>query len=293
MLHRIVGEHITLVAQPERNLPLANADIGMIEQVLLNLVVNARDAMPRGGQLTIVTGQTTLTAPKQSNGFDVQPGTYVWVSVSDTGSGIASEHLPHIFEPFFTTKDVGRGTGLGLATAYGIIRQHHGFIDVESELNRGSTLRFYLPSTTATLPDRPAPPPEDDDLPVGTETLLVVEDELALRNLVVTLLESCGYTVLHASSGVAALEVWAAQRDRIQLLITDIVMPGGVSGRELAQQIRADVPTLPVVYTSGYSPDLTGAGEPLVDGINYLQKPYQPVKLARIVRTRLDHARRS
>jgi len=293
MLHRTVGEHISFVAQPERSLPLVNADVGMIEQVLLNLVVNARDAMPGGGQLTIVTGHARVTEPKLRHGFDVQPGDYAFVSVSDTGSGIAPVHLPHIFEPFFTTKDIGRGTGLGLATAYGIVRQHNGWIEVTSEPGRGSTFCFYLPTTAQLLTqDRPRTGAVDEDLPSGTETILVVEDEAALRNLIVGLLETCGYTVLHTGSGVSALELWKTARERIQLLLTDVVMPGGVNGRDLAERLRADATDLPVLYTSGYSPDLTGAGERLVEGVNFLQKPYQPATLARAVRDLLDQVRR-
>ena len=293
MLQRVVGEHIVLVAQAGRDLPLVSADIGMLEQVLLNLVINARDAMPAGGQLTIVTGHTVLDAPQRPHGFEVSPGAYVWVSVSDTGSGISSEHLPHIFEPFFTTKDVGRGTGLGLATAYGIVRQHRGWIEVTSEADHGSRFTFYLPATNEARTDqKPAAAAVDVALPRGTETILVVEDERALRNLVVSVPESCGYTVLGAASGAAALDVWRDSASRVQLVLTDIVMPGGITGRELAQRLRADAPRLPVVYMSGYSPEITGGDEPLVEGVNFLQKPYEPGKLAATVRARLDQARR-
>jgi PAS domain S-box-containing protein len=291
MLRRVLGEDIALVAQCQPRLPLVAADINLLEQVILNLVVNARDAMPRGGQLTIVTGSAELAEATQKSGFEVAAGTYVWVSVSDTGTGIATEHLPHLFEPFFTTKKVGRGTGLGLATAYGIVRQHRGWIEVDSELGRGTSFRLFIPATEGVASQPVDTTSAEDELPSGTETVLVVEDEHALRDLVVSLLASCGYTVLHAGSGIAALELWKQHASRIQLVLTDVVMPGGVSGRELAERLRAERPDLPVVYTSGYSPDLTGSGEALVEGVNFLQKPYQPAALARAVRNCLDRAR--
>jgi CheY-like chemotaxis protein len=212
----------------------------------------------------------------------------VFVAVSDTGGGIAKDMLPHIFEPFFTTKDVGKGTGLGLATVYGIIRQHQGWIDVASEVGRGTTFCFYLPVTNARPPDDAARLGDDEELPRGNETLLVVEDEDALRQLVVGVLGNCGYTVIAARSGVEALELWPELMTSVHLLLTDLVMPGGVTGRELAERLREDVPNLRVVYTSGYTAAQSGASEPLVEGSNFLQKPYQPDTLARIVRAALD-----
>jgi CheY-like chemotaxis protein len=256
--------------------------------VLLNLAVNARDAMPSGGQLTIATGEKTVHDAQCAHGFDIVPGPHVFVSVSDTGVGIPPAMLPHIFEPFFTTKDVGKGSGLGLATVYGIVHQHHGWIDVASQPGRGTTFCFYLPVTAAQRSDIDLRARADAELPRGNETLLVVEDEDALRNLVVGLLEKCGYTVLAARSGVAALELWPQIRDRVQLVLTDIVMPGGVTGRELADRLVADAPALRVLYTSGYNTVQVGSGEPLVDGENFLPKPYQPDQLARIVRSALD-----
>jgi PAS domain S-box-containing protein len=287
MLQRALGEHITLTAHCSTQLPLVKADVGMLEQVLLNLAVNARDAMPNGGQLTIATGERELRDVPQA-GFDVTPGPHVFVAVSDSGAGIAKELLPHIFEPFFTTKDVGKGTGLGLATVYGIVRQHQGWIDVASEPGRGTTFCFYLPVTSARPVEEELSMSAGEDLPRGTETLFVVEDEDALRQLVVTVLEACGYTVIAAHSGVNALELWPEYASRVQLLLTDLVMPGGVTGRELAERLRKDKPDLRVVYTSGYTATQSGTGEPLVEGANFLQKPYQPDMLARIVRAALD-----
>jgi PAS domain S-box-containing protein len=290
MLQRALGEDITLSAHYSTQLPLVQVDVGMIEQVLLNLAVNARDAMPSGGQLTIATGEKVVHDPRRSHGFDVVPGPHVFVSVSDTGIGIPAAMLPHIFEPFFTTKDVGKGSGLGLATVYGIIRQHHGWIDVASQPGRGTTFCFYLPITAAQPSDVDTHVHDDAELPSGTETLLVVEDEDALRNLVVGLLEKCGYTVLAARSGVHALEMWPQIRDRVQLVLTDIVMPGGVTGRELAGRFAADAPGLRVLYTSGYHTAQVTSGDPLVEGQNFLPKPYQPEQLAHIVRNALDRS---
>jgi PAS domain S-box-containing protein len=288
MLQRAIGEDITLTAHCSTQLPLVMADVGMLEQVLLNLAVNARDAMPTGGALSIATGEKVIRESESLRGFDVTPGPHVFVAVTDTGVGIDKGLLPHIFEPFFTTKDVGKGSGLGLATVYGIIRQHQGWIDVASEPGRGTTICFYLPVTNARPVEQQVRIGDDQELPRGTETLFVVEDEDALRQLVVTVLEQCGYTVIAARSGVEAIELWPQLTNRVQLLLTDLVMPGGVTGRELAERLRRDMPALRVVYTSGYMAAQSGSGEKLVEGNNFLQKPYQPDTLARIVRAALD-----
>ncbi|HEY5927113.1 MAG TPA: ATP-binding protein [Kofleriaceae bacterium] len=284
MLQRALGEDVALVEHLSTNLPPVKADVGMLEQVLLNLAVNARDAMRAGGQLTIATGEKLIAEPRSGS----LPAQHVFVSVSDTGTGIAVDQLPHIFEPFFTTKDVGKGSGLGLATVYGIVRQHQGWIDVASEPEHGTTFCFFLPATRPSHVEHDTKPSVDPELPRGTETLLVVEDEDALRQLVVNVLEACGYTVFAASSGVQAIELWPVLRDQVQLLLTDLVMPGGVTGRELAERLRKDLPALRVVYTSGYAAAQAGTGEPLVEGQNFLAKPYQPELLARIVRGVLD-----
>jgi CheY-like chemotaxis protein len=195
-----------------------------------------------------------------------------------------------LFEPFFTTKPVGQGTGLGLATVYGIVRQHQGWIDVASVPGRGTTFNFYLPVTTVRPSEEHLRDGEDADLPHGSETLLVVEDEDALRQLVVGLLEKCGYTVYAARSGADALALWPTLDRRVDLLLTDLVMPGGINGRELADRLRASAPALRVVYTSGYIALPANGGEPLVEGTNFLQKPYQPDTLAEIVRSMLDRS---
>jgi PAS domain S-box-containing protein len=287
MLQRILGEDIALRSDYSPNLPLVFADAGMIEQVFLNLAVNARDAMPRGGRLMITTASKTVDQeyPRQNPAAD--PGDFVCLSVTDTGCGIAPNNLSRIFEPFFTTKEAGKGTGLGLATVYAIVKQHCGWIEVDSRVNEGTTFRIYLPAAkdtnakqraTAVIPA----------LPQGNEVILVVEDEQAVRLLVGNLLQRCGYTALLAVSGVEALNHWEQHKDKIQLLLTDMVLPDGMMGRELAEKLKGEKPRLKVVYTSGYSANVVGKGPALVEGVNFLQKPYHPQKLAQTVRDCLD-----
>jgi two-component system, cell cycle sensor histidine kinase and response regulator CckA len=286
MLQRILGEDIALQTNYAPKMAIIWADVGMIEQVLLNLVINSRDAMPEGGRLTISTGTETLDAAQAQQHPDGTPGRYVWLAVSDTGCGIPPENLTRIFEPFFTTKEVGKGTGLGLATVYGIVKQHRGWVQVGSELNQGTTFRIYFPAVMGERAEAKAPAVAAP-LPRGTETLLVVEDDLPLRLLVSNLLQRCGYTVLQAESGKAALSLWREHRDRIHLLFTDLVMPDGMTGRQLAEQLRSEKPLLRIIYTSGYSTEV-GKGLSLSEGVNFLQKPYPSAKLARTVRDCLD-----
>jgi CheY-like chemotaxis protein len=209
--------------------------------------------------------------------------------VQDSGSGIPPEVLPRIFEPFFTTKDVGKGTGLGLATVHGIVQQHQGWTEVASTVGVGTTFRLYFPASPHARPQVEAPAAEK---PVqgGHETILLVEDEPPVQRLACEVLERQGYRVLRASSGVAALEVWKAHGAAIDLLLTDVVMPGGLSGRRLADQLRAERPSLRVVFTSGYSPDVAGRDLERRNGVRFLAKPYPPLTLARLVRECLDEA---
>jgi two-component system, cell cycle sensor histidine kinase and response regulator CckA len=286
MLQRILGEDIVLHAEYDPKIGAVSADAGMIEQVLLNLAVNSRDAMPKGGQLLIATSQEKLGANHPQMPVDMAPGTYVCLKVTDTGCGIAPEVLPHIFEPFFTTKATGKGTGLGLATVYGIIQQHHGWVTVISEPGRGATFYVYLPvAAGAPAQVEAANPPK---LPRGTETILLTEDEPAVRALASNILRRCGYTILPAESGVAALEIWREYRDNIQLLLTDIIMPDGITGYDLAQQLKLERPQLKVIYTSGYTGDILSRYPTLIRDYCFLQKPYQPYRLAQTVRDCLD-----
>jgi PAS domain S-box-containing protein len=285
MLNRILGEDIDVEFHYAPRPAYVRADPGMIEQVLLNLVVNARDAMPLGGHLSVETSLVDGAADSRRPARPI--GTWVCLRVTDTGSGIAGEHLPHIFEPFFTTKDVGKGTGLGLATTYGIAQQHGGWIEVESEVARGTTFRVFFPHVSVAAAEAPAPaalPPP----PRGNETILVVEDEDGVRALVIKVLGDLGYRLLQAQSGPRAIEVWREHGPAIDLLITDIVMPDGMNGIELAERLRRTRPSLKVIFTSGYLADVSRDAIPARETDVYLAKPFSLPELARLVRRTLD-----
>ena len=287
MLRRIVGEDVQIQMSCSPHPLWLHADPGMIDQVLLNLAVNSRDAMPQGGRLIIETSAVIFddsTAPQHPG---ARPGEFVCLSVTDTGSGIAAEVLPKIFDPFFTTKDVGKGTGLGLATVFSVAQQHQGWVQVYSEAGHGATFRVYLPrlEPVAAATDAPAGAPV---LAGGTETILLVEDEPAFRTLVRSLLTRLGYRVLEAPTGVLALKIWREHRHEIRLLFTDLIMPDGMNGRELAARLLQEAPQLKVIYTSGYSAEVAGPDFPLHEGGNYLAKPFQAAALAHTVRRRLD-----
>jgi two-component system cell cycle sensor histidine kinase/response regulator CckA len=289
MLKRIIGEHIQLQCLCEPGLPMVLADAGMLEQVLVNLVVNARDAMPRGGQLVIGTGLVLLDPIQARHHDEARPGRFITLTVADKGTGIAPEHLPHIFEPFFTTKEVGKGTGLGLATVYGIVKQHQGWIDVSTKIGHGTRFTLFLPAIEA----QAAPARENKDTPKpagGKETILLVEDEDSVRLLTRRLLEKFGYTVHEASSGRSALELCRSRSPQIDLLLTDIIMPGGITGRELAEQLREANPKLKVIFTSGYSGDVLGHATEFVRQINsrFVAKPCSPQLLLETIRQYLD-----
>lgn len=286
MLQRVMGEDIALEVIHGPGLPTIYGDTGMLEQVLMNLAVNARDAMPRGGKFTLATSVHRFADSAALVNPEARAGEFVCLSVSDTGCGMDVITLNRIFEPFFSTKEVGKGTGLGLATAYGIIKQHHGWIEVESQLGAGTTFRIYLPSSIPTAQPAPATPAQK--VKGGHETILVVEDEDPLRELVTEILKLYGYQVISAESGVHALKLWPEHKNEIDLLLTDMVMPLGVSGRELAERLQADAPGLKVIYTSGYSPGMAGKDLALLEGFNFLAKPYPPARLAEVVRECLD-----
>jgi signal transduction histidine kinase len=288
MLRRLVREDIEMRTVLAADLGSVRADRTQIEQVILNLVVNARDAMPDGGKLTIETCNVSLDASYASRHQTVEAGHYVSLAVSDTGAGIAPENLARIFEPFFTTKELGKGTGLGLSMVYGIVKQSGGNIWVYSEPGRGTSFKVYLPLVTA-----PADSLALESAPVsshrGAETLLVVEDDEQVRELASEALSAAGYSVLVADTPQAAISIYRDHAARIDLLLTDVVMPG-IGGRELAKQLTAIRPDLRVLYMSGYTPQaILHHGELEADTF-FVQKPFTPSSLAAKIREVLDHA---
>ncbi len=288
MLRIVLGEAIAVGLELAESLPAVDADEGMMEQVLMNLAVNSRDAMPRGGKITISTLERDVDDRYARGMREARAGHFVTIRVSDTGTGMNSETLAHIFEPFFTTKDIGKGTGLGLATVYGIVKQHHGWIEVETREGEGTTFTILLPPSAAPA-DSSKPRNEIHEMPQGTETILVVEDEEPLRILVTKVLCEAGYTVFAAGTGAEAMEIWRRHHNSIDLLLSDIMMPEGMSGRELADRILAEDPGLRVMFTSGYPIEALGGGvgkSPYC----FLQKPYDSFTLAQAVRECLDSA---
>jgi PAS domain S-box-containing protein len=287
MLNRVIGEDIELVMIPGSELGAVKADPGQIEQVIMNLAVNARDAMPRGGKLTIETANVVLDESYARLHAPLEPGEYVMLAISDTGAGMDTETQSRIFEPFFTTKGT-KGTGLGLSTVYGIIKQSEGFIWVYSEPGKGSTFKIYLPRISAAgqaLSIQPTTAPVKSQ--AAHETILVVEDESKLRRLVRLALQQEGYNVLEASDGAAAIRVAQTYPGPIHLLLTDVVMPG-MNGRELAQNISPLRPETRVLYMSGYTENVIGHNGMLEEGVNLLQKPFSLPALKAKVREVLD-----
>jgi len=293
MLPHVLTPIIKVDAHAPTNLPLVNADGAMLETLLMNLAVNARDAMPEGGTLTITAEAVTIGPAEVSSQPEAREGEFVRLSVIDTGTGIPAELLPRIFEPFFTTKPVGKGTGLGLATVYGIVKQHLGWVEVQSQINHGTAFHVFLPVFGVEQPNQ-APPPEAPTKPATErETILVVDDEPDLRDLVSQVLESGGYRVLAAASGEEAIQQWAKRQGDVQLLLTDMVMPDGLTGRMLADRLRSEDPRLRVIYTSGYTAGVPGTALANVEEQNFLAKPYRPATLLQVVRDCLDQPCRS
>lgn len=288
MLHRLIGEDISLNFHPAPGRVSVWADRGMIEQVLLNLAVNSRDAMPEGGRLDVELTCLAVDATRAASQA-VTAGDFVCLTVRDTGCGIAPEHLPHLFEPFYTTKAVGKGTGLGLATVHGIVEQHHGWVEIESQPGKGTVCHVYLPKLTEAK-ETNAAVSAPRELRGGSETILVVEDDPTLRALAVRLLEQYGYRVFEASNGVVAAELWRRQGGAIDLLLTDVIMPGGVSGEKLAEQLLGEKPQLKVIFMSGYPGGVASRGVILASGMSFLQKPFASTKLIQSVRDCLDQA---
>ena len=286
LLRRLIGEDIDLVTATEPGLGRVRADPGQLEQVVLNLAVNARDAMPRGGRLTVETANAELDEAYARQQADVHPGPYVILAVSDTGVGMDAETRAHLFEPFFTTKGVGEGTGLGLATVYGIVKQSGGHITAYSEVGRGTTIKIYLPRVDAASEVRGAEP-EPVVLRRGSETVLLVEDDEAVRELTCEVLEMHGYTVLAVADAGEAPRVLEGASRPIHLLVTDVVMPR-LSGRELTERLRSLRPGLKVLYISGYAGTAVVHHGVLDPGTPFLQKPFTPDALLRSVRKVLD-----
>ncbi len=286
LLRRLLGEDISIHTHLEPTLGRIKADRGQLEQVIMNLAINARDAMPGGGQLTLETANVTLDELYTRQKVEVEAGNYVLLAISDSGIGMSQETVSHIFEPFFTTKEQGKGTGLGLATVHGIIKQSGGHINVYSELGQGTTFKIYLPPFQEVAPGSVAAP-SLDALPRGVETILVVEDEARVRELVSRVLRSSGYTVLEATNGPEALRLYTHQNGSIQLLLTDVVMPG-MNGRVLADHLKAGQPGLKVIFMSGYTDDAIIHHGVLDAGAIFIQKPFTTDMLIRRVRETLD-----
>ena len=269
-LSRLIGEEIRLTFLPSTSLWRVKIDPSQADQILMNLAVNARDAMPGGGDLTIMTGNALISEADCDYRLDAKPGDYTCLTVRDTGTGMDVELVKRIFEPFFTTKDVGKGTGLGLATVYGIVTQNGGFIDVESEPGKGTTFRIYLPR----LPDEPEleTPVVADEVLIGSGTILMVEDDDMMRVMATQMLEKIGYQVIPAEDPRRAISI-CQEGLPIDLVITDVVMPG-MNGRELAQGIAAHRPELPVLFMSGHSTEILAKQGVLDQGMHYIQKPF-------------------
>ena len=283
MLRRVLREDVRLDLHPSSRPLWLEADSGMLEQVVMNLAVNARDAMPAGGRLTL-----TCDAVQVGPGHDALPGRFVRLTVADTGHGMDEATQRHIFEPFFTTKPAGLGTGLGLATVYGIVKQHGGFIEVESRVGEGTAFLVHFPAAAGPAPTARADPPAPHPAGRG-ELVLLVEDDAAVRLMLASWLARLGYKAVACTDGADALARWRAEAGRFDLLLTDMVMPGGISGRDLVLRLRAETPGLAVVVMSGYSAELAEGGLP--EGTGFLPKPADPAALARALRKELDRRR--
>ena len=284
LLRRVIGEQITMQCSYAEDLPLVNADIGMIEQILINLIVNARDAMPEGGSIAVTTEAIQVDAAYVETHPEAQPGEFVCIAVSDTGTGIHPDYLPRIFEPFFTTKEAGKGTGLGLATVYGVVKQHQGWIEVFSQLGSGTTFKVFLPAGIAGKPEV-LPPPKKAMPAGGREKILLVEDDADVRMVARDVLEGSGYQIWEASNGLEALNIWKDNAPQVDMLLTDIIMPGGLNGRELADRLRKERPRLKVILMSGYSHERLGKTQ---SPSHILTKPFSLEQLTETVRTCLD-----
>lgn len=284
MLKRLIGEHIEVDWECQADLPHVMGDAPSLEQVVTNLVINARDAMPQGGHLRIATGAVDISPARAAHNPEAREGRFVRFSVTDTGHGMDEATRARIFEPFFTTREVGRGNGMGLATVYGIVKQHEGWIEVYSDPGQGTSFFIYLP-VSGRQADSATPAPAPARLPESVRfTVLLVEDEPAVRIIMRQLLKHCGCHVIEAGDAREGYAKWKEHRDVIDLLVTDIVMPGGATGHDLARQLLDEQPDLRVIYSSGYSADLFQQGSDLVPGRNFLPKPYDAESVVRLIR---------
>jgi signal transduction histidine kinase len=288
MLQRLLGETITMDFRAPAEIPLVLADAGMIEQVVMNLAVNARDAMPKGGSLAISIEPVEVNTLYLQGHPEARTGTFVSLRVADTGCGMDQETMARIFEPFFTTKEVGKGTGLGLATVYGIVKQHDGWIEVESQIDKGTTFNVLFPAGTEPVQATPAGTETPDEVRGGKETILIVEDESVLRDMAHMILQERGYNILQASTGREALKVWERHHDAIDLVLTDVVMPEGISGMDLAQKLFTAKPSVKIIFASGYSMDNLDTSIVRQGRAAFLQKPYTHITLSKAVRDCLD-----
>ncbi len=286
MLRRLIGENISIEFKGSPKATWINADCGMIEQVVMNLVVNARDAIQTSGRITLSTAIVKPTATAKS--AEARPGAFVQLTVTDTGSGMEASTLEHIFEPFFTTKDQGKGTGLGLATVYGIVKRHEGWIEVDSSPGHGTSFHIFIPTAP---PKRDTPPitnSKTNSAPSGRETIFLVEDDESVRSAAHAVLRQAGYQIICAVNGPKAIDLWKTRTQKIDLLLTDMIMPEGLTGLELVKRLRIDEPDLKVVIMSGYSLELSQQDVLKNERLTYLSKPFESSGLAQTVRRVLD-----
>jgi len=288
MLARLLGETIHLELERLPDTPAVYGDAGMLEQVIMNLGVNARDAMPQGGTVKISTYPASINEEYVRTRAEAREGQFVCLRVTDTGCGMDAATKARIFEPFFTTKEVGKGTGLGLATVYGIVKQHNGWIDVESELGKGTSFYILLPATQEQAEKQAGDAAATLQPRGGSETILVVEDEEVLREMATSILRDSGYQVLSAGCGPDALALWNEKHGAVDLLLTDLVMPEGISGIELARRMQEAKPSLKVIFASGYGLEDFDSGFALNANSAFIQKPYTHGSLMRTVRDSLD-----
>ncbi len=275
LLSKILGEHITIAFNPGAGLSTVNVDPGQIDQVIMNLCINARDAMPDGGELVINTRNVTIDKLEAEHFVNTEPGNYVLISVQDNGTGIKPEHIDRIFDPFFTTKEIGKGTGLGLSVAHGIIGKHKGFIDVQSEINKGTTFNIYLPGVEEE-PDELVPPGRRK-IQRGAGTILIVEDDKSLRSMIKAILDHNGYTTIVAENGEDGFDQFMRNREKIDLVVSDVVMPKA-SGKELYERLCAIKPDIRFLFISGYTADIIGQHLMTNEDIDFIPKPFSPYK---------------